>query len=216
MVQIRPFANCSILKPHPAYRYPNCIYLILSLDCKKYAYSDNSVSAVSSSALCPHQPVNSHPLEAITSPPVLWHSGIFSYSLSSHSQRSFAKRGYVVHLYHRSYDLIRQSDRIRPTSDVNPYTNGLWHSRIGPAYPSDLPQFTPRFLLCMPPSLLRWAIPLHVSVASRNVTVFAQRVEARHPFPVHTVFAGKLPEDSSSYEAAMFALCYGLQSCSPH
>ena len=139
-----------------------------------------------------------------------------SYSLSSHSQRSFAKRGYVVHLYHCSYDLIRQSDRILPTSDFNPYTDGLWHSRIVPAYLSDLPQFTPRFLLYMPPSLLRWAIPLHVSVASRNVTVFAHNVEARHPFPVHTVFAGKLPEDSSCSEAAMFALCYGLQSCSPH
>ena len=95
-------------------------------------------------------------------------------------QGFFAKRGYVVHLYHRSYHPIRQSDRILPISDFNPYTEGLWHSRIDPAYLPDLPQFTLRFLLYMPSSLLRQAVSLHSSVSSRNVSVFAHNVKAQH------------------------------------
>jgi len=117
-----------------------------------------------------------------------------SYSRSSYSQRSFAKRGYVVHLYHRSYDLIRQSDRIPPTSDFNPYTDGLWHSRIDPACLSDLPQFNPYLLIYMPPSLPRRTVPLHISVSSRNTSVFAHNVEARHPIPAHTTFHPALRE----------------------
>jgi len=183
-----PSDICSTFKPYPAYGFNKCIYPILSLDYTWYSYSDNSVSAVSSSALCPHQPVNSHVLEAVTSPPLLWHSGISSYSRNSYFQRFFAKRGYVVHLYHRSYNLIRQSDRILPISDFNPYTAGLWHSRIVPAYLPDLPQFTLCFLLYMPPSLPRQAVSLHLSVSSRNVSVFAHNVKARHLLPAHVTF----------------------------
>ena len=127
-------------------------------------------------------------LEAITSPPLLWQSGISSYFRNSYSQRFFAKRGYVVHLYLRSYNLIRQSDRILPISVFNPYTKGLWHSRIAPAYLSDLPQFTLRLLLYMPTSLLWQAISVLTSVSSRYISVFAQIVEARHLLHVHTTF----------------------------
>ncbi len=141
----------------------------------------NSVSAVSSSALRPPQPVYSHALEAITSPPLVWHSGTSIDSLCSCSQGSFARRGYSVHLHHRSYNPIRQSDRLLPTSDFNPYTGGLCHSRIVPDYLSDLPQFNLRFLLYMPPSLPQRAVLLHSSVASQDVSVFAQNAEARHP-----------------------------------
>jgi hypothetical protein len=70
--------------------------------------------------------------------------------------------------------------RILPISDFNPYTEGLWHSRIDPAYLPDLPQFTLRFLLYMPSSSLRQAVSLHSSVSSRNVLVFAHNVKARH------------------------------------
>ena len=102
-------------------------------------------------------------------------------SLRSCFQRSFAKRGYSVRLHHRSYDLIRQSVRILSTSVFNPYTKGLWHSRIVPAYLTDLPQFTPRLLPYMPTSLPRRAVLLHLSVSSQNASVFAHIAEARHP-----------------------------------
>jgi len=102
-------------------------------------------------------------------------------SLCSCSQGSFAKRGYSVHLHHRSYDPIRQSDRLLPISAFNPYTGGLCHSWIVPDCLAGLPQFTLRFLLYMPPSLPRRAIWLHLSVASQDVSVFAQNTEARHP-----------------------------------
>ncbi len=102
-------------------------------------------------------------------------------SLCSCSQGSFARRGYSVHLHHRSYNPIRQSDRLLPTSDFNPYTGGLCHSRIVPDYLSDLPQFNLRFLLYMPPSLPRRAVSLHLSAASQDVSVFARALEARHP-----------------------------------
>lgn len=101
--------------------------------------------------------------------------------LRSCFQRSFARRGYSVRLHHRSYDLIRQSVRILSTSDFNPYTKGLWHSRIVPAYLTDLPQFTPRLLPYMPSSLPRRAVLLLLSVSSQNASVFAQHVKARHP-----------------------------------
>lgn len=104
-------------------------------------------------------------------------------SLRSCFQRSFAKRGYSVRLYHRSYDLIRRSVRILSTSDFNPYTKGLWHSRIVPAYLTHLPQFTLRLLLYMPTSLPRRAVLLLLSVSSQNASVFAHIAEARHPIP---------------------------------
>ncbi len=109
------------------------------------------------------------------------------YSHCSCPQRPFAKRGYVVHLHHRYYGLIRQSDKILPTSDFNPYTEGLWHSKADPAYLSDLPQFTLRVLFHMPPSIPRRAISLHMSVSTRNASVFAPIPQARHPLscPCH-------------------------------
>lgn len=55
VVEIRPSDICSTFKPYPAYGFNKCIYLILSLDPTWHSYSDNSVSAVSSTALCPHQ-----------------------------------------------------------------------------------------------------------------------------------------------------------------
>ena len=119
-------------------------------------------------------------------------------SLSSCFQRSFARRGYSVRLHHCSYDLIRQSVRILSTSVFNPYTKGLWHSRIVPAYLTDLPQFTPRLLPYMPTSLPRRAALLHLSVSSQNASVFAQNVKARHPLSCphhfHPAFARRTPE----------------------
>jgi hypothetical protein len=91
-------------------------------------------------------------------------------------QGYFAKRGYSVHLYHSSYYPIRQSDRIFPISDFNPYTVGLCHSRVVPDFLTDLPQFNPHLLLHMPPSLLRRAVSLLLSVSSRNASVFAYPV----------------------------------------
>jgi hypothetical protein len=142
---------------------------------------------------------------------------IDSISLSSCLQRSFARRGYSVRLHLRSYNLIRQSVRILSTSDFNPYTKGLWHSRIVPAYLTDLPQFTLRLFLCMPSSLPRRAVLLLLSVSSQNASVFAQNVQARHPHLCPRHFPSRFrAKDTLSHEAAMFALCYGLQSCSPH
>lgn len=106
----------------------------------------NSISAVSGSALCPPQPVHSHALEAITSPPLVSHSGTPYTSLRSCSQGSFAKRGYSVRLYLCYYNPIRQSDRLLPISVFNPYTGGLCHSRIDPDCLSHLPQFNLRLL----------------------------------------------------------------------
>jgi hypothetical protein len=138
-------------------------------------------------------------------------------SLRSCFQRSFAKRGYSVHLYHRYYDLIRQSVRILSISVFNPYTKGLRHSRIVPAYLTDLPQFTQRLLPCMPPSLP----PTGRFVAL--VCFFTKRFGLRlqrtgsTPVIVSTPFSSRFCEkDTLPHEAAMFALCYGLQSCSPH
>ena len=117
--------------------------------------------------------------------------------LSSCFQRSFARRGYSVRLLLRSYNLIRQSVRILSTSVFNPYTKGLWHSRIDPAYLTDLPQFTLRIFLCMPSSLPRRAVLLLLSVSSQNASVFAHNVKARHPhlFPhhFHPAFARRTP-----------------------
>ena len=138
-------------------------------------------------------------------------------SLSSCFQRSFARRGYSVRLHHRSYDLIRQSVRILSISDFNPYTKGLRHSRIVPAYLTDLPQFTLRLFLCMPSSLPRRAVLLLLSVSSQNASVFAQNVKARHPHLCPRHFPSRFrAKDTLSHEAAMFVLYYGLQSCSPH
>ncbi len=40
----------------------------------------------------------------------------------------------------------------------------------------------------MPPSLPRQAVSLHLSVSSRNVSVFAHNVKARHLLPAHVTF----------------------------
>ncbi len=80
----------------------------------------------------------------------------------SHSQGAFARRGYSVRLHYRYYVPIRQSDRFLPISDFNPYTGGLCQSQVVPDYQSDLPQFNPRLLLYMPPSLLRLDILMQI------------------------------------------------------
>ena len=49
------------------------------------------------------------------------------YSHCSCPQRPFAKRGYVVHLHHRYYGLIRQSDKIlRPTEMTHSAFARVW------------------------------------------------------------------------------------------
>jgi hypothetical protein len=53
--------------------------------------------------------------------------------------------------------------------------------KANPDCPSDLPQFTLRFLFHMPPSIPRRADSLHLSVSSRITSVFARIPEARHP-----------------------------------
>ena len=85
-----------------------------------------------------------------------------------------------MHLHHRYYALIRQSDQLFPISPCPGLYGESLSFKGNPDCPSDLPQFTLRFLIYMPPSIPRQPAPLHLSVSSRSVSAFAQHVEARH------------------------------------
>ena len=134
----------------------------------------------------------------------------------SHSQGTFARRGYSVRLHYRYYVPIRQSDRFLPISDFNPYTGGLCHSRVVPDYQSDLPQFNPRLLLYMPSSLLRLDILMPIVCFFSRYCGLRPKRRGSTPVTMSTPISTGYPEDTSSPEAAMFALCYSLYSCSLH
>ena len=159
----------------------------------------NSVSAVSSNALCPPQPVHSHALEKPLPPGRYCDTQAHRhYFCCSCPQRPFAKRGYVVGLYHcypASSATLMNSFRFRP---LDLYGKSLSFKAV-PDCPSELPQFTLRFLSYMPPSIPRRAASLHVSVSSRNTSVFAHTKGARHLlrcphyFPLVSQRAGYVP-----------------------
>jgi len=121
-----------MLSPHPP-TYPKiCRSLRLSTPDSCALFQGKSVSAVTSSALCPLPPVFSH---SVAIRP--------AFSVSSNHPDPEALRlekSYAVSSHPRSYDLIRLSDRLLPTSYAS-YTEGLWHSRIVPACLPDSPFF---------------------------------------------------------------------------
>jgi hypothetical protein len=105
------------------------------------------------------------------------------------------------------YGLIRDS---RPSRRLICFVQRVFALPPRFSWHREFPQFTPHVYLIMPSSVPRQIKRLHSTVPSPLIVAFALSAEARHLLAHPLRYSGGLCN-----EAAMFALCYGLMSCSP-